>query len=63
MPRVAVVGARRRDHGRHGQFGADPGAWRGPAARIGFTPGLIPNTIPFTNRPTFQQVLEFQRNG
>jgi acyl-homoserine lactone acylase PvdQ len=43
--------------------GPDPAAWRGTAARIAFTPGLIPNTIPFTNRPTFQQVLEFQRHG
>jgi hypothetical protein len=42
-------------------LGADPAAWRSPAARIRFTPGLIPNTIPFTNRPTFQQVLELQR--
>ncbi len=45
------------------KYGADPAAWRGPAARIAFTPGLIPNTIPFTNRPTFQQVLEFQQPG
>ena len=28
------------------------------AARTGFTPGLIPDTIRATNRPTFQQVLE-----
>ena len=27
----------------------------------GFTPGLIPNTMRTTNRPTFQQVLELQR--
>ena len=40
---------------------ADPALWRGPAARSGFVPGVLPNTFPFTNRPTFQQVLEFDR--
>ena len=39
--------------------GPDPTAWRSPARRTGFTPGLIPDTIRATNRPTFQQVLEF----
>ncbi len=39
--------------------GPDPSAWRGNASRTGFTPGLLPNTIRATNRPTFQQVLEF----
>ncbi|HEX5097512.1 MAG TPA: penicillin acylase family protein, partial [Acidimicrobiia bacterium] len=39
--------------------GSDPGTWRGPASRTGFTPGLIPATIRSTNRPTFQQVIEF----
>jgi len=38
----------------------DPALWRKPGARTGFIPGLLPNTIPFTNRPTFQQVLEFE---
>jgi Penicillin amidase len=41
--------------------GPDPTKWRETAARTGFVPGLIPNTIRSTNRPTFQQVLEFQR--
>ena len=40
----------------------DPSLWRRPAARTSFVPGLLPNTFPFTNRPTFQQVLEFERN-
>jgi hypothetical protein len=40
---------------------AEPGLWRSKAARSGFVPGLLPNTFPFTNRPTFQQVLEFDR--
>ena len=31
------------------------------ASRTGFTPGLIPDTMRSTNRPTFQQVLELQR--
>ncbi len=39
-------------------LGADPGAWRTTAARAGFAPGLIPDTMRATNRPTFQQVLE-----
>jgi hypothetical protein len=39
--------------------GFDPRVWRGQASRTGFTPGLIPATIRSTNRPTFQQVIEF----
>jgi len=38
--------------------GADPSAWRSTAARTGFVPGLIPDKMRATNRPTFQQVLE-----
>jgi acyl-homoserine lactone acylase PvdQ len=41
----------------------DPANWTKPAARTGFIPGLLPNTFPSTNRPTFQQVLELQRHG
>jgi acyl-homoserine lactone acylase PvdQ len=38
-------------------------AWRADATldRIDFQPGLIPNTMRWTNRPTFQQVLRFNR--
>ncbi len=43
--------------------GPDPRAWSATAARTGFTPGLIPDTIRTTNRPTFQQVIELQRPG
>jgi len=41
--------------------GADPGAWRADAnrERITFQPGLIPDTMRWTNRPTFQQVNSF----
>lgn len=39
--------------------GDDPGTWLQEAARLGFAPGLIPDTIRAANRPTFQQVLEF----
>jgi acyl-homoserine lactone acylase PvdQ len=39
----------------------DPANWIKRAARTGFVPGLLPNTFPTTNRPTFQQVLELQR--
>jgi acyl-homoserine lactone acylase PvdQ len=43
------------------QFGnPDPATWLGTASRTGFQPGLIPNTMRTTNRPTFQQVLELQ---
>lgn len=42
---------------------ADPSLWRKVAARTGFVPGLLSTTFPSTNRPTFQQVLEFDRNG
>ena len=43
------------------QFGnPDPAKWLATASRTGFQPGLIPNTFRATNRPTFQQVLEFQ---
>jgi acyl-homoserine lactone acylase PvdQ len=40
--------------------GADPAAWRSDATleRISFSPGLLPDTMRWTNRPTFQQVLE-----
>ncbi len=43
--------------------GANPEAWRSDATleRIGFRPDLIPNTARWTNRPTFQQVIEFDR--
>jgi acyl-homoserine lactone acylase PvdQ len=41
--------------------GSDPRAWRADATkeRIKFTPGLIPDTMRWTNRSTFQQVLRF----
>lgn len=39
--------------------GDDPTTWLREGARSGFAPGLIPNTFRSTNRPTFQQVLEF----
>jgi acyl-homoserine lactone acylase PvdQ len=40
------------------QQGQEPSNWTATAARTGFDPGLIPDTIRSTNRPTFQQVLE-----
>jgi acyl-homoserine lactone acylase PvdQ len=43
--------------------GADPSTWRGDAAaeRIKFTPGLLPTTIRWTNRPTgIQQVVSYK---
>jgi acyl-homoserine lactone acylase PvdQ len=43
------------------QQGADPNAWRADATkeRISFVPGLIKDTMRWTNRPTFQQVVGF----
>ena len=43
------------------QQGADPNQWRADATkeRIKFIPGLIPNTMRWTNRSTFQQAIEF----
>src|SRR5262249_40529479 len=41
----------------------EPGLWRKTASKTGFVPGLLPNKFPTTNRPTFQQVLEFDRQG
>jgi hypothetical protein len=41
--------------------GPTPTAWREKGDRTTFVPGLIPDSIPFTNRPTFQQVLELDR--
>ena len=43
-------------------LGPDPATWLKRAARTGFIPGLLPDTFPFTNRPTFQQVLELRRH-
>ncbi len=39
--------------------GEDPTTWLKEGARLGFIPNLIPETFRATNRPTFQQVLEF----
>ena len=43
--------------------GPDPTKWRADATaeRIRFAPGLLPDTMRWTNRPTFQQVLRFGR--
>ncbi len=46
------------------QQGPDPAQWRSRrATRTRFAPGLIPDTIRYTNRPTYQQVLELARRG
>ncbi len=43
------------------QQGADPSKWRASAVaeRIKFSPGILPDTMRWTNRPTFQQVISF----
>jgi len=44
------------------EFGsADPASWRGEASTTGFAPGLLSTRFPTTNRPTFQQVIEFEQ--
>jgi acyl-homoserine lactone acylase PvdQ len=41
--------------------GTDPNAWRSDATaeRITFTPGLLPDTMRWANRPTLHQLMEF----
>jgi len=39
--------------------GDDPSTWLQEARRVSFLPGLIPDDFRATNRPTFQQLLEF----
>jgi hypothetical protein len=43
------------------QGNPDPTTWRSDATgeRIRFTPGLLPNTMRWTNRPTFQQAISY----
>lgn len=43
--------------------GPDPSAWTATASRTGFVPGLISETMRTTNRPTFQQVIQFAHPG
>lgn len=42
--------------------GLDPNGWRSSATseRISFSPGILPDTMRWTNRPTFQQVISFR---
>jgi hypothetical protein len=40
----------------------DPSTWLKEASRTGFIPGLIPETMRTTNRPTYQQLLELAPN-
>ena len=44
--------------------GVDPAAWRADATkeRIRFRPGLLGETMRWTNRPTFQQVISYARH-
>ncbi len=39
--------------------GSNPKHWRAPDDRITFAPGFLPYTMRWTNRSTFQQVIEF----
>jgi acyl-homoserine lactone acylase PvdQ len=42
-------------------LGTDPNAWRADATaeRITFTPGVLPDTMRWANRPTLHQLMEF----
>ena len=40
-------------------LGDDLSTWRAEGDRTGFQPGLIPDTFRTTNRPTYQQVIEW----
>ncbi len=42
--------------------GPDPATWRADATaeRIHFTSGILPDTMRWTNRPTFQQIFSFR---
>jgi acyl-homoserine lactone acylase PvdQ len=42
--------------------GPNPAQWHADAngERIRFSPGILPNTMRWTNRPTFQQVISFR---
>ena len=44
--------------------GSTPAAWRADAIRerIRFTSGVLPDTMRWTNRPTFQQVMSFRNH-
>jgi len=42
--------------------GSNPSAWRAPEVRIAFPPGSL-YTMSWTNRSTFQQVIEFTGHG
>jgi hypothetical protein len=39
--------------------GPNPDSWRLADERITFQPGVLPNTMSGSNRPTFQQVVSF----
>ena len=43
--------------------GDDPATWLSEGQRLRFAPGLIDDDFRATNRPTFQQVIEFARPG
>ncbi|MDG1267135.1 MAG: hypothetical protein P8O03_12495, partial [Ilumatobacter sp.] len=43
--------------------GDDPTTWLSEGRRTTFTPGLIEDDFRATNRPTFQQVIEFAPPG
>ena len=45
------------------ELGDDLSTWRREGLRSGFIPNLIPDDFRSTNRPTYQQVLEFAPEG
>jgi acyl-homoserine lactone acylase PvdQ len=57
----AVVGQRTGELAA--ERGPDPTTWRAEARRTTFIPGLIADDFQTTNRPTYQQLLEFAPRG
>ena len=45
------------------ELGDDPNTWLSEGQRLTFAPGLIDDDFRATNRPTFQQVIEFAPTG
>ena len=66
LPGVAVGCDHRGECEAHGpKHTSDPATWWADARaeRIDFTTGLLSDTLAWTNRPTFQQVMSFKGIG
>ena len=61
VPHRPLGGSGRHGCGAAGRSGSRPARWRADATaeRMRFAGGLLPRTMRFANRPTFQQVMTF----